>query len=453
MITNKILLTAFALLFGVAKPMAQDTSIAFVGGTIMNVSNYGNDVKDIPDAVVIIKNGSITAAGKRSKTPIPAGAKIIHVEGKYLMPGLIDCFSVIGTQGQANAHLYMGVTTIVAGPGDDRRKGFIENANPSPDIKKLTTIPFEWLEDTLEKKPFLSPSDIIQVNKEIDSLDWLEKQGYSVVLIQHMFPEQLLAKLSKETRRLNIATIGEMQYAHYNAGLTTGVGSFVHTSRYILGAMPDSIFIPATRSLNDTVANKKFGHYFYHADLATDSSFNQFAKNLASSQTALMPTLSMLYTSMPDHQNIWKEAVSKLIDPNDVFLPMDTATGKSTSWMTTKSALRQIEIEKAFIKKGVHYITGSGADAFGSLPGISELIEMEMLHSCGLSNREALAAATSNAALFNGWNHIGQIQTGKKADLLVLSANPVDDLENLRKIEMIWLNGKQVNRNALLIKP
>ncbi len=115
-------------------------------------------------------------------------------------------------------------------------------------------------------------------------------------------------------------------------------------------------------------------------------------------------------------------------------------------------ALRGIEIEKGFAKAGVHYVTGSGADAFGTMPGISEHTEIKMLHNIGLTNRQALAAATNNFSIFWGWNDIGLIQEGRNADLLVLSANPVDNLENLKKIEIIILNCKRIDRNNLLKK-
>ena len=131
---------------------------------------------------------------------------------------------------------------------------------------------------------------------------------------------------------------------------------------------------------------------------------------------------------------------------------MDTATGKSTSFLTEKYAIRQIDIEKGFARFGVHYLTGSGADAFGAMPGISEHIEILMLNRIGLSPRQALAAAINNFSIFNGWKDIGLIEDGRNADLLVLSANPLDNLENLKNIEMLWLGGELIDRNTLLKK-
>jgi hypothetical protein len=300
-----------------------------------------------------------------------------------------------------------------------------------------------------KKKGALTPDDIANVDRQIDQIGSLKKSGIRTILLLHMFPEEFIPKMVAQCNKYGINTIGEMQYAHYSAGLKAGVNSFVHTSRYILGAFPDSLFL-AFRNEFDTAANRKFARYFNHLNAATDPTFNSFAQAVAASRTALMPTLAMLYTSLPDHKNIWKEPGAYLTDPKDVFLPMDTATGKSTSFITAKNANRQVEVEKAFIKAGVHYITGSGADAFGTLPGISEQIEIQMLHRYGLTNRQALAAATSNPSIFNNWPNIGLIEAGRDADLLVLSANPVDDLENLKKIDQLYVAGKLIDRQALL---
>jgi hypothetical protein len=447
MMKNALITLLFLLALKNAR--GQDKPVALVGATIIDLSAYGNHTGDLTHSVVLLQNGRIIAAGDKRTVKIPKGARIIHAEGKFIVPGLIDCFSVIGTQGQANSHLYYGVTTIVAGPGDNSRRGYFPNGYPSPHIKKMTSIPSDSLENELEKKWTLNAVDIARVDREIDQIDSLKKAGIGTILLQHLFPEELLPKMEALCEKYGINTIGEIQYAHYSAAIKVGINSFVHTSRYILGAFPDSVFIVA-RNEHDSSANVAYGKYFRKLDPATNPGFKDFGKALASSKTALMPTLSMLYTSLPDHKNIWKEPGAFLTDYKDVSEPMDTLTGKSTSFMSAKFALRQIDFEKEFIKAGVYYITGSGADAFGALPGISEHIEIAMLHRYGLSNRQAIAAATNNPSVFNHWTNIGLIAAGRNADLLVLSANPLDDPENLKKIDMLWLNGRLINRAALL---
>jgi imidazolonepropionase-like amidohydrolase len=98
-------------------------------------------------------------------------------------------------------------------------------------------------------------------------------------------------------------------------------------------------------------------------------------------------------------------------------------------------------------------MTGSGATAFGTLPGISLHTELEMLSHMGLSNRQVIAAATNNFSLLWDWRHIGKIAPGREADLLVLSANPLDSLQALKQIDILMVDGHVVDRDVLLIKP
>lgn len=439
-------------IFIIVNTTAQQIPIALTGATIIDVTNYGNDRNDLQNQTVIIQDGKIKKTGNKKTIKIPANAEVIDVTGKYIIPGLIDGFSVLNNQGQANAHLYMGVTTINCTYNHDNRRGdFFSGSNPSPNVHLIAVVPGFGL-DSLEYNGKLSPESFARIDHELDNLDSLKAAGFTVILAHHRFPQELLTKLMQQAKAHHISVIGELNSTPYQSAMDAGVNSFVHTSRYILGAMPDSIRIPYMHAPLDSLAHAHFFNYFMTFSIQTDTGFINYAKRIASSHTALMPTQSLEYSSLPDHKNLWKEPAATALNYKDIYLPMDTATGKSSSWITEKMAIRGIDIEKGFAKAGVHYVTGSGADAFGTMPGISEHTEIKMLHDIGLTNRQALAAATNNFSIFWGWNNIGLIQEGRNADLLVLSANPINDLENLKKIEIILLNGKRIDRNNLLKK-
>lgn len=86
----------------------------------------------------------------------------------------------------------------------------------------------------------------------------------------------------------------------------------------------------------------------------------------------------------------------------------------------------------------------------GTMPGISLHTELEMLVRIGLSPREALAAATNNYAIQFGWSELGQIAPGRRADILVLDADPTANIWNARRISTMLLEGSIVDRDALL---
>src|SRR6202012_5706345 len=89
-----------------------------------------------------------------------------------------------------------------------------------------------------------------------------------------------------------------------------------------------------------------------------------------------------------------------------------------------QSAMRLWRINQTIFSAFPHYLAATGAPAFGSMSGISMHTELEMLVRLGLSPREALASATNNYALQFGWNELGQITPGRRADILVVDGDP-----------------------------
>src|SRR5215469_9160145 len=98
--------------------------LVLIGGTIIDVSDWGRSAKDLQDTVVIVQGGRITDVGSRANLPVPKGARIIDCAGKFIIPGLIDGFTGMNSQAEANANLYMGVTSVVA--SSDNRRGHVD---------------------------------------------------------------------------------------------------------------------------------------------------------------------------------------------------------------------------------------------------------------------------------------------------------------------------------------
>jgi imidazolonepropionase-like amidohydrolase len=78
-------------------------------------------------------------------------------------------------------------------------------------------------------------------------------------------------------------------------------------------------------------------------------------------------------------------------------------------------------------------------------PGVSLHREIELLASAGLTPMQAIMAATKNAsALLGHADRLGTLEAGKIADVLVLSANPLENISNIRSIEMVLRDGKMI---------
>jgi len=144
-----------------------------------------------------------------------------------------------------------------------------------------------------------------------------------------------------------------------------------------------------------------------------------------------------------------------LIDEKDIIHePLDKVTGKwkNPAPMRVNASPLLFAIDSLFAHNGARFLTGSGATAFGTMPGISMITELEYLSHIGLSNREVIAAATNNFSLLWGWKHVGKVEAGRDADVLVLGANPLEAVENLKKIDVLVLKGKVIEREGLLKK-
>ena len=97
---------------------------------------------------------------------------------------------------------------------------------------------------------------------------------------------------------------------------------------------------------------------------------------------------------------------------------------------------------RAFLEAGGTVIASSDT-TLGAMPGMDLHRELELLVDSGLSPLQALQAATRNPAQLIGQGHdLGTIESGKLADLIVIGGNPLQDIRNTRKIEMVIQGGK-----------
>jgi hypothetical protein len=444
-------LLAAALLAG-ATSAAPPDAIVLRGGTLVDVSAFGASARDIEGAVIVIRRGTIEAAGPAAQVSIPVDARIIDVSGGYVVPGLHDVFATVNNQGQANAFLYMGVTSIVGLDEPDGRRGpLFLKGSPGPRVHRLEVITGFDESSSPDGGRRMSATEL---RAEVDRL---AARGVRVLLLYYSLGPDQVRTVADYARARGLATIGELGATTYQEAIEAGVMAFVHTSRYSLDLAP--------KPLRDEVASAPFGpprrrFYEYLAKLtADDPSVARHARTFATRRSALIPTMAMNYLELPGHENPWRETVAVLLDPADIHLPADRETGEQEQ---TADAVRDAfppgatanlqMLEGVYCKAGATYLAGSGTDAFGTMAGISLHREMAMLVEVGLTPRQALAAATANVGAIFGWP-VGQLKPGAAADLLVLDGDPTDDIANLKRIRHVVLSGKVLDRAALLRRP
>jgi hypothetical protein len=463
-----------------AKPLPPPPpTLVLAGGTLIDVTDWGHSATDLHDSVVFIASGKIQAIGNRLTLPIPKGVRVIDCTGKYLVPGLIDGFAGMNSQGQASANLYMGVTTVVASQ-DDRRGIIDQHANPSPHVYLVDSVGStddwsllinqpQWakkLKDPPNRSVELSPDDTAR------QLADTAKLGTRVLWLGHDLTAANTQWIIEHAHQAGMVTYGEFISTPYKVGIAAGVDALLHMSRYELGVVPDELQQPLMEDPEGSAARTAYG---YSEKLPpTDWHILNYARFIADHHTALMPTFSVYYLRLPDHRNLWKEPAAQLLDPKGLFIPSDPKTGElsyplpawtrhlpnSTERWMEQNERRKADLEadhlwainKAIFGAFPHYLAASGAPVFGTMPGISMHTELELLVRLGLTPREALAAATSNYAEQFHWSELGQIAPGRRADILVLDGDPTMNIWNARRINTLILDGNTIDRDGLLKK-
>jgi hypothetical protein len=459
-------------------PQAPVIPLVLAGGTVVDLTDWGHSAKDQPDSIVILENGRITDVGPRATIPIPRGARVIDCTGKFILPGLIDGFAGMSSQAEADANLYMGVTTVVA--SSDSRRGHIDlTASPSPHLYLLDSIGTtdDWsllinqpawsgkLKETVRPAE-LSPEDTLH------QLNDTAKLGTKVLWIGHEITAANSQWIIAHAHQLGLITYGEFVATPYSVGIEAGVDALLHMGRYELGLVPDELQRPLVGDPEGAAANT--AHDYSERLPPTDAHVRTYAEFLAHHRAALMPMFATYYERLPGHRNLWKEPAAALLDPVRMFDPPDRKTGEMVyplpAWSrrlpsaaqrymqegqrkkADQSAMRLWRINQVFFHAYPHYLAASGAPVSGSFPGISLHVELEMLVRLGLTPREALAAATNNYALQFNWNDLGLIAPGRRADILVVDADPTVSTWNARHISTLIVDGNVLDRDALLKK-
>jgi hypothetical protein len=408
---------------------------------------------------------------------IPKGARVIDCTGKYIVPGLVDGFAGVNSRGQAYANLYMGVTTVVV--SNDMRRGPVDfAAHPSPHLYKIDSVGSTDNWSLLARRPEwaaklkegahpaeLSPEDTGRQLSDTAAL------GTRVVWLGHNLTAANTQWIINHAHQMGLVTYGEFVATPYRVGIEAGVDVLLHMGRYELGVVPDELQRPLVGDPEGTAANTA---YDYSERLpVTDLHLHSYAHFVAAHHAALMPTFSLFFLQLPDHRNLWLEPAARLLDPAQMFQPSDRATGELTyssssiwlrhlpamtlRWMedgqrkkADQSSMRLWRLEQVFFAASPHYLAASGASVQGTMAGISLHTELEMLVRLGLSSREALAAATNNYELQFGWHELGQVAPGRRADIVVLDADPTESIWNARRISTVIIDGNVLDREGLL---
>jgi imidazolonepropionase-like amidohydrolase/Tol biopolymer transport system component len=388
-------------------------SIALQGARIITM-NSNREV--IENGTVLITGNKIVAVGNYGAVTIPAGAKIIDVTGKTIMPGIVDVHAHLGTfrqglspqkQWSYFANLAYGVTTT---------------HDPSSN-SEMTFSQSEMVKAGIMTGPRIFTTGWILYGADGDFKAVINK------------PEDA----SSAIRR------------------TKNFGAFSVKSYNQPRREQNQMIIDAARKLNMEVVPEGGSFFFHNMGMIADGHtgiehnipvaplYNDVLSFWAGSKTAYTPTLIVCYGAMMGENywyqktNVWENKKLLKFTPRYVI--------DSRSRHRTMSPDQEFENGYMLVSRSCKMLADRGVKinlgAHGQLQGLGAHWELWMLQQGGMSPMQVLECATVNGADYIGMQKdIGSLEVGKLADLIVMDKNPLEDIRNSESIIYTMANGR-----------
>ena len=395
---------------------------------------------------LIVRDGRIAAIGATARTTIPAGAQVIDVAGKSVIPGLVmvheHLFYPTGPGVYANltesfSRLYLagGVTSMRTG---GNMNGFSELQIGAAILRGDKVGP--WIDATA---PYLEGRGLGlgQVRELTDSADarkhvqyWADKGATSFKAYMHITRDELRAA-TQAAHALGLKVTGHLCSVTYREAADAGIDDLEH------GFFAMNDFVPGKPA--DTCVGRGGAAQSTMAALDPASpEVQSLFRYLIDHNVAVTSTLTIFETFTPGRP---------LSAGLDVLVPQlkedyerrFVLTSKSTRSPYITAFPKGMAMERAFVKAGGTLIVGTDPTGGGGLvPGFSNQRALELLVEAGFTPLEALRIGTLNGATYLGRGDlVGSIAVGKQADLVIIDGNPAAQISDVRKVQMVFRQG------------
>lgn len=444
---------------------AQSTPVALIGATLID----GTDRAPRPDAVILLRNGWIEAVGDRATTPIPRGARVIDVRGRFITPGFVDMHSHIAigawvfdtvqgrptlrydydeaaTRELARTQLAFGVTTLRNPAGPTAAAVRIRNRirlgeQEGPRIFTAGAP----LDASGQENAQVKVSTEAEVAAEVDRQ---AAAGVDFIKLYAGLTPPLVRAGVNATHRRGLQAVIHGWFTSWTEAALAGVDGITHIAPGNPMLLPEARRAEFRKSLR---GSQFMFDWFRFVDL-DGPEIKAMLEAMVTHRVSVDPTL-VAFEMMAWADDSTKYGPEWLrYQPPTLAPKPNPVTVLTTGWTAEDFAAAKaawptiLAFTKRLFDAGVLLTVGTD----GANPWFFQR-ELELMASAGIPAAEVLRMATRNAAVALGRpSEFGTVEPGKRADLVVLGADPLADIGNARRIEWVVQGGRMTKPGGFL---
>jgi imidazolonepropionase-like amidohydrolase len=439
---------------------AKSPAAAIVIEHINVIDTKTGDVKR--DCRVILRGGQIESVGPMSDAEKTEGARVFNASGKYLIPGLWDMHVHIASPEYLPLFVLNGVTGVremhAFFPDQifQYRRDTASGKRFGPQIVAAGAL-------IDGDKPFWPGSVIARNAKEgEEAVRSLKKKGADFIKVYSKLTPEAYAAIATECSAQNMVFAGHVpESVSARLAAKSGQHSMEHLYGILLAcsdredALRKEVMQAMATGDNGTLRAAMMRTQEKAIDSYNPSKAKAFFSLLVENGTWQDPTLVVLRNiGMLSDPSITTDARLKYLSPfvRSFWSPKGQAGRFAPERQAALQRIyrRDLQLVRDMHDAGVKFLAGTDTTNPYCMPGFSLHDELALLVGAGLSPLEALQGATYHAAEYLGLlDRYGTVSPGKAADLIVLDANPLEDIHNSTKIHAVIRIGNVLDRTEL----
>ena len=448
-----LLTTSIAGQTGGSSP--QGKVVAFINVNVIPMDRE----RVIRNQTVIVRNNTIAAIGDAKRIKVPAGAQKVDGTDKFLIPGLMDMhvhlfsddeFPDALAEDEFKVMIAYGVTTIRLMIGTPEQLVLREKSAKGEILAPTIFAASPHLTGRKQPNAYVVTTEAEARAAVVKS----KRDGYDFIKVTTYLAPEVYEAIVDEASKQNIRVVGHADSR--SVGLQRALKArqqIEHLDSYLEALLPDNA--PVKGSVSDIyVYNPK---NWESIDYLDEKKIPELARLTVKANPFVTPTLHLFKFTFGKGRS----EESFMAQPDIRFYPrktIDQWTRASKRYLSTAAPVEKREkyvrvrnqIVKAIYDAGGRIMAGSDTPEWLMLYGHTLHLELIDLRDAGLSNYAALETATRNPAMYLGLlDQTGTIEKRKRGDLVLLDANPLDDIANTQKRAGVMIKGQYFTQTEM----